>query len=56
METLLIRVGCVHRVEASWEYQDYKIDLRIFHGTRLMREPLSTPYQVSSVAPGTRTT
>jgi hypothetical protein len=34
-------------VEPAWEYQDYKIDLRIFHGTKLMREPLSTPYQVT---------
>lgn len=44
-ETLLIRVGCLHRVDPSWDYLDYKIDLRIFHGTKLMREPLSTTYQ-----------
>ena len=43
-ETLLVRVCCVHRLEAAWRHTDYRVDLRVYHGTRLIGgETLATP-------------
>ena len=35
-ETLLVRVCCVHRLSPEWQYTDYRVDLRVYHGTRLI--------------------
>jgi phosphatidylinositol-4-phosphate 3-kinase len=41
-ETLLVRVCCVHRLPAGWSHTDYRVDLRVYHGTRLVGETLAT--------------
>ena len=49
-ETLLVRVCCVHRLSPEWQYTDYRVDLRVYHGTRLIGgETLAT-----ATKPGTR--
>ena len=35
-ETLLVRVCCVHRLAADWQHTDYRVDLRVYHGTKLV--------------------
>merc|ERR1719334_310146 len=35
-ETLLVRVCCVHRLAPDWSHKDYRVDLRVYHGTRLV--------------------
>ncbi|XP_023349681.1 phosphatidylinositol 4-phosphate 3-kinase C2 domain-containing subunit beta [Eurytemora carolleeae] len=44
-ETLLARIGCVHRLNPSWEFLDYRLDLRVYHGTMLIREAHSSTFQ-----------
>ena len=41
-----VRIGCLHRMDLRWDYLDYKVDLRVYHGTRLIRDKQSTPFQV----------
>ena len=43
----IARIGCIHRLDTAWEYLDYKLDLRVYHGTILIREAHSTPFQVN---------
>jgi len=45
-ETLLVRICCVHRLDPNWSYSDYRIDLRVYHGTKLMAETLSTAHKL----------
>jgi len=45
-ETLLVRICCVHRLDPSWTYTDYRVDLRMYHGTKLMAETLSTAHKL----------
>lgn len=35
-ETLLVRVCCVHRLPPDFSHTDYRVDLRVYHGTRLV--------------------
>ena len=42
----LARIGCVHRLNPSWEFLDYRLDLRVYHGTMLIREAHSSTFQV----------
>ena len=41
-ETLLVRVNCVHRLDPNWNYNDYRLDLMVYHGTRPIGVTLST--------------
>ena len=34
-ETLLVKISCVHRLDADWQYLDYRVDCRVYHGTLL---------------------
>jgi len=45
-ETLLVRICCVHRLDPNWAYSDYRVDLRVYHGTKLMAETLSTAHKL----------
>eukprot|EP00092_Neocalanus_flemingeri_P001614 GFUD01001721.1.p1 GENE.GFUD01001721.1~~GFUD01001721.1.p1 ORF type:complete len:1837 (+),score=416.06 GFUD01001721.1:479-5989(+) len=45
-ETLLVRICCVHRLDPNWTYNDYRIDLRVYHGTKLIAETLSTAHKL----------
>ena len=45
-ETLLVKVSCLHRLDPSWSFQDYRLDARVYHGTKLIVECLSTAHKV----------
>ncbi|XP_034937048.1 phosphatidylinositol 4-phosphate 3-kinase C2 domain-containing subunit beta isoform X2 [Chelonus insularis] len=43
-DTVLVRVGAVHRLPNSWKHDDYIVAAQIFHGTRPVGNPvLSEP-------------
>ena len=42
-ETLLVKISCVHRLDVDWHYLDYRVDCRVYHGTKMIVETLSTP-------------
>ena len=44
-ETLLVKISCLHRLEAEWSYLDYRLDTRVYHGTKLIVEVLSTAHK-----------
>ncbi|XP_012237472.1 phosphatidylinositol 4-phosphate 3-kinase C2 domain-containing subunit beta isoform X1 [Bombus vosnesenskii] len=49
LDTILVRVGALHRLPGSWKHDDYIIAAQIFHGTRPVGNPvLSEPMAVSS--------
>ncbi|KAG7196586.1 hypothetical protein KM043_013079 [Ampulex compressa] len=49
IDTVLVRVGAVHRLPVSWKHDDYIVAAQIFHGTRPVGHPvLSEPMTVSS--------
>lgn len=39
LDTILLRVGSLHRLLGTWNHDDYIIAAQIFHGTR----PVGTP-------------
>ena len=43
-ESLLIRICALHRLPLEWKYDEFKISLQIYHGTRPIMEPLQTNY------------
>ena len=45
-ETLLVKIGCVHRLDPFWSYLDYRVDTRVYHGTKLIVDVLSTGHKV----------
>ncbi|XP_054004897.1 phosphatidylinositol 4-phosphate 3-kinase C2 domain-containing subunit beta isoform X1 [Hylaeus anthracinus] len=49
LDTVLVRVGALHRLPGSWKHDDYIVAAQIFHGTRPVGNPvLSEPMAVSS--------
>ncbi|XP_015599951.1 phosphatidylinositol 4-phosphate 3-kinase C2 domain-containing subunit beta isoform X3 [Cephus cinctus] len=49
IDTVLVRVGALHRLPVSWKHDDYIVAAQIFHGTRPVGNPvLSEPMTVSS--------
>ena len=42
-ETLLVKICCLHRLDSAWSYLDYRVDVRVYHGTKLILDVLSTP-------------
>ncbi|XP_076625671.1 phosphatidylinositol-4-phosphate 3-kinase catalytic subunit Pi3K68D isoform X4 [Colletes latitarsis] len=49
LDTVLVRVGALHRLPGSWKHDDYIIAAQIFHGTRPVGNPvLSEPMAVNS--------
>ena len=47
-ETLLIRMCAVHRLPPEWNYDEYKISLQVYHGSRPIAEPLHTIFQTQT--------
>nr|XP_050846088.1 phosphatidylinositol 4-phosphate 3-kinase C2 domain-containing subunit beta isoform X2 [Vespula vulgaris] len=48
IDTVLVRVGSLHRLPGNWKHDDYIIAAQIFHGTRPVGNPvLSEPTTVS---------
>ncbi|XP_012279784.1 phosphatidylinositol 4-phosphate 3-kinase C2 domain-containing subunit beta isoform X2 [Orussus abietinus] len=48
IDTVLVRVGSVHRLPGSWKHDDYIVAAQIFHGTRPVGNPvISEPMTVS---------
>ena len=45
-ETLLVKVSCLHRLDPGWSFEDYRLDARVYHGTKLIVECLSTAHKV----------
>ena len=45
-ETLLVKISCLHRLDPSWTHLDYRLDARVYHGTKLIVECLSTAHKV----------
>lgn len=44
IDTVLVRVGALHRFPSSWKHDDYIVAAQIFHGTRPVGNPvLSEP-------------
>ncbi|XP_016845918.1 phosphatidylinositol 4-phosphate 3-kinase C2 domain-containing subunit beta isoform X2 [Nasonia vitripennis] len=44
IDTVLVRVGALHRLPSSWKHDDYIVAAQIFHGTRPVGNPvLSEP-------------
>ncbi|XP_011867449.1 PREDICTED: phosphatidylinositol 4-phosphate 3-kinase C2 domain-containing subunit beta isoform X4 [Vollenhovia emeryi] len=49
IDTILVRVGALHRLPATWKHDDYIVAAQIFHGTRPVGNPvLSEPMTVST--------
>ncbi|XP_014237353.1 phosphatidylinositol 4-phosphate 3-kinase C2 domain-containing subunit beta isoform X2 [Trichogramma pretiosum] len=49
IDTVLVRVGAIHRIPASWKHDDYIVAAQIFHGTRPVGNPvLSEPMTTSN--------
>ncbi|XP_033209286.1 phosphatidylinositol 4-phosphate 3-kinase C2 domain-containing subunit beta isoform X2 [Belonocnema kinseyi] len=49
LDTVLVRVGALHRLPVTWNHDDYIVAAQIFHGTRPVGNPvLSEPMTVSS--------
>ncbi|XP_043267002.1 phosphatidylinositol 4-phosphate 3-kinase C2 domain-containing subunit beta isoform X2 [Venturia canescens] len=49
LDTVLVRVGALHRLPTTWKHDDYIVAAQIFHGTRPVGNPvLSDPMTVSS--------
>lgn len=49
LDTVLVRVGALHRLPGSWKHDDYIVAAQIFHGTRPVGNPVvSEPMAVSS--------
>ncbi|XP_011630891.1 phosphatidylinositol 4-phosphate 3-kinase C2 domain-containing subunit beta isoform X2 [Pogonomyrmex barbatus] len=49
LDTILVRVGSLHRLPTTWKHDDYIVAAQIFHGTRPVGNPvLSEPMTVSS--------
>ncbi|XP_058806071.1 phosphatidylinositol 4-phosphate 3-kinase C2 domain-containing subunit beta isoform X2 [Phymastichus coffea] len=47
IDTVLVRVGALHRLPSSWKHDDYIVAAQIFHGTRPVGNPvLSEPMTV----------
>ena len=46
-ETLLVKICCIHRLDPAWRYQDYRVDTRVYHGTKMIVEVLSTAHKSS---------
>ena len=44
-ETLLVKISCLHRLDPNWNYLDYRLDARVYHGTKLIVEVLSTGHK-----------
>ena len=47
-ETLLIRMCAVHRLPPEWDFDEYKIILQVYHGSRPIAEPLHTIFQTKT--------
>lgn len=47
-ETMLLRITALHRLPMHWNYDDYKISMQIYHGTRPIAEPCQTVFQAKS--------
>lgn len=49
IDTVLVRVGALHRLPAAWKHDDYIIAAQIFHGTRPVGHAVvSEPMTISS--------
>ncbi|XP_071564109.1 phosphatidylinositol 4-phosphate 3-kinase C2 domain-containing subunit beta isoform X3 [Temnothorax nylanderi] len=49
IDTILVRVGALHRLPTTWKHDDYIVAAQIFHGTRPVGNPvLSEPMTVST--------
>ncbi|XP_015511181.1 phosphatidylinositol 4-phosphate 3-kinase C2 domain-containing subunit beta isoform X2 [Neodiprion lecontei] len=49
IDTVLVRVGALHRLPATWKHDDYIIAAQIFHGTRPVGHPVvSEPMTLGS--------
>ena len=49
LDTVLVRVGALHRFPTSWKHDDYIVAAQIFHGTRPVGNPvLSEPSSITS--------
>ncbi|XP_051160561.1 phosphatidylinositol 4-phosphate 3-kinase C2 domain-containing subunit beta isoform X2 [Leptopilina boulardi] len=49
LDTVLVRVGAMHRIPGTWNHDDYIVAAQIFHGTRPVGNPvLSEPMTVST--------
>ena len=46
-ETLLVKISCIHRLDVDWDYLDYRVDCRVYHGTKMIMATLSTPLSSS---------
>lgn len=47
-ETFLLRVCALHRLPSDWRYDDYKVSVQVYHGTRPIAEPQHTPFQAKT--------
>lgn len=49
LDTVLVRVGSLHRLPITWKHDDYIVAAQIFHGTRPVGNPvLSQPMTVNT--------
>ncbi|KAK0183358.1 hypothetical protein PV327_001408 [Microctonus hyperodae] len=49
LDTVLVRVGAIHRLPPSWKHDDYIVAAQIFHGTRPVGNPvLSEPMTLNT--------
>lgn len=49
LDTVLVRVGSLHRLPSTWKHDDYIVAAQIFHGTRPVGNPvLSEPMTVNT--------
>lgn len=49
LDTVLVRVGAIHRLPSTWKHDDYIVAAQLFHGTRPVGNPvLSEPMTVTT--------
>ncbi|XP_073999097.1 phosphatidylinositol-4-phosphate 3-kinase catalytic subunit Pi3K68D [Rhodnius prolixus] len=47
-DTCLLYIGCLHRLSQNWNYNEYRIEVQIYHGTRPIGQRICTPNVVPS--------
>ncbi|KAK9497814.1 hypothetical protein O3M35_003734 [Rhynocoris fuscipes] len=47
-DSFIIYIGCLHRLSHNWQFDEYRVEAQIYHGTRPIGQRISTPSLSSS--------
>ncbi|XP_024085910.1 phosphatidylinositol 4-phosphate 3-kinase C2 domain-containing subunit alpha isoform X2 [Cimex lectularius] len=48
VDSVLIYIGCVHHLLSKWQYNEYRVEAQIFHGTRPISQRISSTNALAS--------